>query len=159
MNWSQRQSRAMPLMCFSQSLGQHRAGLHVLPLGGACNAPGIDCPRVETQPYRLSWADPDCTGTGEAPKHLLYTDHIIAWGNTAEVVFEKGKKIIQNFLKASSAIKQRKVKGPALEILFVGVKWKDGCRQIPVDVVDTITALSPPTSKKETQAFSGAGGL
>ncbi|KAK4830602.1 hypothetical protein QYF61_012028 [Mycteria americana] len=32
---------------------------------------------------------------GKAPEHLQYIDDIIVWGNTAEDVFEKGKKIIQ----------------------------------------------------------------
>ncbi|GAB0190241.1 hypothetical protein GRJ2_001489400 [Grus japonensis] len=50
---------------------------------------------------------------GEAPEHLQYIDDIIIWGNTAEEVFEKGKKIIKILLKASFAIKRSKVKGPA----------------------------------------------
>ncbi|KAK4828826.1 hypothetical protein QYF61_000883 [Mycteria americana] len=48
---------------------------------------------------------------GEAPEHLQYLDDIIVWGNTAEEVFEKGKKIVQILLKAGFAIKQSKVKG------------------------------------------------
>ncbi|KAK4811029.1 hypothetical protein QYF61_015733 [Mycteria americana] len=43
---------------------------------------------------------------GEAPEHLQYIDDIIVWGNTAEEVFEKGKKIVQILLKAGFAIKQ-----------------------------------------------------
>ncbi|KAK4811041.1 hypothetical protein QYF61_015745 [Mycteria americana] len=70
---------------------------------------------------------------GEAPEHLQYIDDIIVWGNTAEEVFEKGKKIVQILLKAGFAIKQRKVKGPAQEIQFLGIKWQDGCRQIPME--------------------------
>ncbi|GAB0202664.1 hypothetical protein GRJ2_002732000 [Grus japonensis] len=42
---------------------------------------------------------------GEAPKHLQYIDDIIVWGNSAEEVSEKGKKIIQILLKAGFAIK------------------------------------------------------
>ncbi|KAK4826420.1 hypothetical protein QYF61_008953 [Mycteria americana] len=45
---------------------------------------------------------------GEAPEHLQYIDDIIMWGNTAEEVVEKGKKIVQILLKAGFAIKQRK---------------------------------------------------
>ncbi|KAK4806966.1 hypothetical protein QYF61_027333 [Mycteria americana] len=90
---------------------------------------------------------------GEAPEHLQYIDDIIVWGNTAEEVFEKGKKIVQILLKAGFAIKQSKVKGPAQEIQFLGIKWQDGRHQIPMDVINKITAMSPPTSKKETQAF------
>ncbi|RMC20855.1 hypothetical protein DUI87_01708 [Hirundo rustica rustica] len=71
-------------------------------------------------------------------------------------VFEKGEKIIQILLKAGFAIKQSKVKGPAREIQFLGVKWQDGRQQIPTEVINKITAMSPPTSKKETQAFLGA---
>ncbi|KAK4811001.1 hypothetical protein QYF61_014473 [Mycteria americana] len=97
---------------------------------------------------------------GEAPEHLQYIDDIIMWGNTAEEeFFEKGKKIVQILLKASFAIKQRKVKGPAQEIQFLGIKWQDGRRQIPMDVINKITAMSPPTSKKETQAFLGVVGF
>ncbi|KAK4810858.1 hypothetical protein QYF61_008830 [Mycteria americana] len=43
---------------------------------------------------------------GEAPEHLQYIDDIILWGNTAEEVFEKAKKIVQILLKASFATKQ-----------------------------------------------------
>ncbi|KAK4823344.1 hypothetical protein QYF61_001621 [Mycteria americana] len=45
---------------------------------------------------------------GEAPEHLQYIDDIIVWGNTAEEVFEKEKKIVQILLKAGFAIKQSK---------------------------------------------------
>ncbi|KFQ62640.1 hypothetical protein N334_13704, partial [Pelecanus crispus] len=92
---------------------------------------------------------------GEAPEHLQYTDDIIKWGNTAEKAFEKGKKIVQILLKAGFAIKQSKAKGPAQEIQFSGIEWQDGRRQIPMDVINKIPAISPPTSKKETQAFLG----
>ncbi|GAB0198638.1 hypothetical protein GRJ2_002329200 [Grus japonensis] len=42
---------------------------------------------------------------GEAPEHLQYIDDIIVWGNSAEEVSEKGKKIIQILLQAGFAIK------------------------------------------------------
>ncbi|RMB97385.1 hypothetical protein DUI87_26113 [Hirundo rustica rustica] len=74
-------------------------------------------------------------------------------------VFEKGKKIIQILLGAGFAIKKSKVKGPAHEIQFLGIKWQDGRRQIPTEVINKITAMSPPTNKKETQAFLGAIGF
>ncbi|RMC09799.1 hypothetical protein DUI87_13586 [Hirundo rustica rustica] len=96
---------------------------------------------------------------GEALEHLQYIDDIIVWGNMAMEVFEKGEKIIQILLKAGFAIKQSKVKGPAREIQFLGVKWQDGRRQIPTEVINKITAMCPPTSKKETQAFLGAIGF
>ncbi|GAB0205249.1 hypothetical protein GRJ2_002990500 [Grus japonensis] len=95
---------------------------------------------------------------GEAPEHLQYIDDIIVWGNSAEVS-EKGKKIIQILLKASFAMKQSKVKGPAQEIQFLGIKWHDGWHQIPMDVINKIAAMSPPTNKKETQAFLGVVGF
>ncbi|GAB0208847.1 macrophage immunometabolism regulator [Grus japonensis] len=41
----------------------------------------------------------------EAPEHLQYIDDITVWGNTAEEVFEKGKKRVQIFLKAGFTIK------------------------------------------------------
>ncbi|RMB93155.1 hypothetical protein DUI87_30477 [Hirundo rustica rustica] len=68
----------------------------------------------------------------EALEHLQYIDDIIVWGNTAMEVFEKGE-IIQILLKAGFAIKQGKVKGPAREIQFLGVKWQDGRWQIPTE--------------------------
>ncbi|TRZ08622.1 hypothetical protein HGM15179_018483 [Zosterops borbonicus] len=91
-----------------------------------------------------------------APEHLQYIDDIIVWGNTAAEVFEKGEKIIQILLKAGFAIKKSKVKGPARVIQFLGIKWEDGQRQIPTDVINKITIMSPPTNKKETHAFLGA---
>ncbi|KFO62884.1 hypothetical protein N302_11550, partial [Corvus brachyrhynchos] len=96
---------------------------------------------------------------GEAPEHLQYIDDIIEWGNTATEVFEKGEKIIQILLEAGFAIKKSKVKGPAREIQFLGVKWQDGRRQIPTEVINKTTAMSPPANKKETQAFLGAIGF
>ncbi|GAB0210275.1 hypothetical protein GRJ2_003493300 [Grus japonensis] len=62
---------------------------------------------------------------GEAPEHLQYIDDIIVWGNSAEQVSEKGKKIIQILLQAGFAIKQSKVKGPVQEIQFLGIKWQE----------------------------------
>ncbi|RMB93035.1 hypothetical protein DUI87_30541 [Hirundo rustica rustica] len=85
--------------------------------------------------------------------------NIIVWGNTAMEVFEKGEKIIQILLKAGFAIKKSEVKGPVREIQLLGVKWQDGRCQIPTKVINKITATSPPTNKKETQAFLGAIGF
>ncbi|KFQ47947.1 hypothetical protein N333_10188, partial [Nestor notabilis] len=90
---------------------------------------------------------------------LQCIDDIIMWGDTAEEVFEKGRKIIQILLKAGFAIKWSKVKGPAQEIQFLGMKWQDGRRQTPTDVINKITAMSPPTIKKETQALLGVVGF
>ncbi|GAB0208828.1 hypothetical protein GRJ2_003348500 [Grus japonensis] len=45
----------------------------------------------------------------EAPEHLQYIDDIIVWGNSAEEVSEKGKKIIQILLQAGFAIKPKKL--------------------------------------------------
>ncbi|GAB0199275.1 hypothetical protein GRJ2_002392900 [Grus japonensis] len=42
---------------------------------------------------------------GEAPEHLQYIDDVIVWGNSAEEVSEKGKKIIQILLQAGFTIK------------------------------------------------------
>ncbi|TRZ08938.1 hypothetical protein HGM15179_018168 [Zosterops borbonicus] len=67
------------------------------------------------------------------------------WGNTAAEVFEKGKEIIQILLEASFTIKKNKVKGPAREIQFLGVKWQDGQYQIPTDVINKITAIQIET--------------
>ena len=51
------------------------------------------------------------------------------------------------------------MKGPAQEFQFLGVKWQDGRRHIPTDVVNKITAMSLPTNKKETQSFLGVVGF
>ncbi|KAJ7414275.1 hypothetical protein BTVI_41402 [Pitangus sulphuratus] len=80
-------------------------------------------------------------------------------GVITEEVFEKGEKIIQILLKASFATKQSKIKGPAQEIQFLGVKWQDGCRKTPMDLVNKIETTFLETSKKETQAFLGTVGF
>ncbi|GAB0204352.1 hypothetical protein GRJ2_002900800 [Grus japonensis] len=49
---------------------------------------------------------------GEAPEHLQDIDDIIVWGNSAEEVSEKGKKIIQILLQAGFAIKRPGENGP-----------------------------------------------
>ncbi|KFQ82077.1 hypothetical protein N335_03381, partial [Phaethon lepturus] len=90
---------------------------------------------------------------GDAPEHLKYIDDIIVWGNKAEEVFEKGKRVVQILLKSGFAIKKSNVKGPAQEIHFLGIKWQDGHRHFPMDVVNKIATMSPPANKKETQAF------
>ncbi|RMC18200.1 hypothetical protein DUI87_05081 [Hirundo rustica rustica] len=95
----------------------------------------------------------------EASKHLQYIDDIIVWGNTAGKVFKKGEKIIQILLKDGFTMKLNIVKGPAQQIQFLGVKWQDGCCPIPTDIINKITAMCPPTNKKETQAFLGAIGF
>ncbi|KFQ76069.1 hypothetical protein N337_08088, partial [Phoenicopterus ruber ruber] len=93
---------------------------------------------------------------GEPPKHLPYIGDIIVWGNTAEEMFEKQRRIIQI---AGFATNQSKVKGPAQEIQFLGIKWQDGRCHIPRDVIHKIIAMSPPTNKKETQTFLGVMGF
>ncbi|GAB0206700.1 hypothetical protein GRJ2_003135600 [Grus japonensis] len=95
----------------------------------------------------------------DAPEHLQYIDDIIMWGNKAEEVFEKGKRVIQILLKAGFMIKKSKVKGPAQEIQFLGIKWQDGHHHVPMDVVNKIATMSPPANKKETQAFLGLVGF
>ncbi|KFQ36702.1 hypothetical protein N332_01047, partial [Mesitornis unicolor] len=96
---------------------------------------------------------------GGAPDHLQYINDIIVWSNTAEEVFKKGEMIIEILLKAGFAIKRSKVKGPARDIQFLGVKWQEGRRQIPVDTITKITAMSRPTKRQETQAFLGTVGF
>ena len=96
-------------------------------------------------------------GQGGVPEHLQYIDDTAVWGDTAEEVCMKAQGIIQILPQAGSATKQSKVKGPAQK--FLGMKWQDGRYHIPADVIDKITAVSPPTSKKETQSFLGAVGF
>ncbi|NXM68002.1 POL2 protein, partial [Serilophus lunatus] len=96
---------------------------------------------------------------GGAPEHLQCIDDIVVWGDTVEETFEKGQKIIKILLDAGFAIKCSKVKGPAREVQFLGVKRQDGCHQIPTEVINKITSMSPLKSKKETQSFLGAIGF
>ena len=97
--------------------------------------------------------------TFTAPEHLQYIDDIVVWGHTAAEIFKKRKQIILILLQAGFAIKRSKVKGSAQEIQFLGVKWQDGHRHIPADVIEKITAMSPPTNKTETQSFLGVVGF
>lgn len=76
-------------------------------------------------------------------------------GDTAEGVFEKDKKIIDNLLEDDFALKRHKVKGAAREIQFLGVLWQDGCHHLPLDMVNKIATMVQPINKKETQAFLG----
>ncbi|GAB0208294.1 hypothetical protein GRJ2_003295100 [Grus japonensis] len=100
---------------------------------------------------------------GEAPEHLQYIEDITVWGNSAEEVSEKGKKIIQILLQAGFAIKPSKVKRPAQEIQILGIRWHDGHRQIPMDGqsqwISKIAAMSPLTNKKEPQTYLGVVGF
>ena len=84
---------------------------------------------------------------------------ILLCGAIQQKMFLRGEQIIQILLQAGFAVKRSKVKGPAQEIQFLGVKWQDGRRHIPMDVVDKITAMSSPTNKKETQSFLGIVGF
>ncbi|KAJ7408136.1 hypothetical protein BTVI_60726 [Pitangus sulphuratus] len=73
-------------------------------------------------------------------------------------VFEKGEKIIQILLKAGFTIKKSKVKGPAKEIQFLGVKWQDG-RQDSNRHHQYNCSNGSTDKQKETQAFLGAIGF
>ncbi|RMB88695.1 hypothetical protein DUI87_34935 [Hirundo rustica rustica] len=90
-------------------------------------------PGVEAQPTICHGLIQAALEKSEALEHLQYIDDIIVGGNTAAEVFEKGKEIIQILLEAGFAIKKSKVKGPAHEIQFLGVKWQDGRQQIPTE--------------------------
>lgn len=71
---------------------------------------------------------------GEAPECLQYIDDII-WGCIAEEVFERRKKVIHTLLEGSFALKQRKVKGPALEIQFLGIQRQNRHHQFLMNVM------------------------
>ncbi|RMC03405.1 hypothetical protein DUI87_20602 [Hirundo rustica rustica] len=70
-------------------------------------------------------------------------------------VFEEGEKIIQILLEAGFAIEKNKVKGPAREIQFLGVKWQDGWRQIPTEAINK----SGPDVKNVLYSAAGNNGL
>ncbi|GAB0189164.1 hypothetical protein GRJ2_001381700 [Grus japonensis] len=69
---------------------------------------------------------------GEPPEHLQYIDDIIVWGNSAEEVSEKGKKIIQILLQAGFTIKRKDEKPYAFftdgscRIVGKHRRWKAG---------------------------------
>ncbi|GAB0209595.1 hypothetical protein GRJ2_003425200 [Grus japonensis] len=75
---------------------------------------------------------------GEAPEHLQYIDDIIVWGNSAEEVSEKGKKIIQILLQAGFAIKRSKKK----KDFKWGPEQRQAFEQIKQEIVHAI-ALGP----------------
>ncbi|PKU33224.1 hypothetical protein llap_16472 [Limosa lapponica baueri] len=66
---------------------------------------------------------------------------------------------VPDMLQLHYELESKEVKGPAQEIQFLAIKWQDGRRQIPKDVINKITAMSPPTNKKETQTFLGIVGF
>ncbi|RMC09645.1 hypothetical protein DUI87_13431 [Hirundo rustica rustica] len=128
----------------SVRLHMDRSGVHL----------ELIAPGVETQPQRLPWTDPRLHWKRVRLRNIYSTSMSALWGgNTAMKVFEKRGKIIQILLEASFTIKKSKVKGPAREIQFLGVKWQNGHCQIPTEVINKITVMSPPTKKKETPAF------
>ena len=51
------------------------------------------------------------------------------------------------------------MKGPVQEIQFLAIKWQDRYHHIPADVIDKVTAMSPPTDKEEKQSFLGVVGF
>ncbi|XP_064258549.1 uncharacterized protein LOC135289121 isoform X5 [Passer domesticus] len=96
---------------------------------------------------------------GDAPERLQRIHVIIVWGTEAEEVFEKGKRLVQNVLVAEFAIKKSKVKGPAWDNKFLGVKWQDDRCHVPMDVVKGIGTMSSPAKKMETPSFVGCLGF
>ncbi|GAB0203181.1 hypothetical protein GRJ2_002783700 [Grus japonensis] len=143
----------------SQFLWQQNAGHSLFSCGGVFNAPGINCPRGGNSPTICHGLIQTALEKGDAPEHLQYIDDIIVWGNKAEEVFEKGKRVIQILPKAGFTTKNSKVKGPAQEIQFLGIKCQRGPCHVPMDVVNKIATMSPPAKKKETQAFLGLVGF
>ncbi|GAB0205217.1 hypothetical protein GRJ2_002987300 [Grus japonensis] len=80
---------------------------------------------------------------GEAPEHLQYIDDIIVWGNSAEEVSEKGKKIIQILLQAGFAIKRR--------ILEVITDWPEGKDFGMLPEEEVMRAEEAPPNNKLTE--------
>lgn len=118
------------------------------------NTPGIDCHQVWKHiPTICHGLIQTALEQGEAPEHLQYIDNIIVWGNTAEEVFEKEKRIIQILLKVVFAIRKTKVKGPAQEIQILGIKCQDGHHHIPMDMFTKVTTICPSTNKKRKKLF------
>ncbi|KFO84927.1 hypothetical protein N320_08116, partial [Buceros rhinoceros silvestris] len=100
----------------------------------------------------------DLLEKSRAPEHLQYVDDIIMWGDVDTEVFEKGRKIIKILVEAGFTIMRSDVKGPAREVTFLGMKFQGGRRRIPVDVVNEIMAVPPPSSEEEVEAFLGLVG-
>lgn len=68
---------------------------------------------------------------------------------------KRKKENSSNPSEGSFAIMQSKLKGPVQNIQSLGIKWQGLCNQIPSDVINKITAMSPLANKKETQPFLG----
>ncbi|GAB0208545.1 hypothetical protein GRJ2_003320200 [Grus japonensis] len=79
---------------------------------------------------------------------MQYIDDIIVWGNTAEEVFEKGRRIIQILLRPSFAIKRRNPDRPG--ILEVITDWPEG-QNFRVSPEDVIHAEEAPLYNKLTE--------
>ena len=76
---------------------------------------------------------------------------IVVLGNTAVEILERERENT-NPSVSWFAIKQNEVKRLALKIQFQGITWQNVRCHIP-GVINKITAMSLPTSKKETQSF------
>lgn len=155
MKWSQRQLSSMPRLIWP-------VHFFLLCLAAECNHSLLSHGEVSNTPEPAApWQHSlaICHGLiqtlleqGEGPDHLKYIDDIV-WSSAAEKVSEKRKRIIQILLKADLAINQIRVKGPAQEIQFWGMKWQDGCHHMPMDVINKRTSVFPSANKKETQAL------
>lgn len=147
-------------MHFSPFLCQQSAGHSLLPPGGVCSTPGTHCPRGgnTVPPFAMDWS-------------RLHWKRMRLWNLCSTLITSLNGGIqLGEFLRKERgsfrfsrklffSIKPSKVQGPAQEMQFLGVKWRDGRCQIPTDVIKTIPAVSPPTSKKERQVFLGAMGF
>lgn len=58
--------------------------------------------------------------------------------------------------RENNAVQESKVKEPAQEIQFFRIKWQDGHRHLPMDMINKITAVF---SEKGTQPFLGGVGF
>lgn len=67
-------------------------------------------------------------------------------GERGRGAFRERRKEIQTLLKAGCSINQGKVKEPAEEIQFLGMKCQDAHHQIPMDTINKISVMSPQTA-------------
>jgi len=79
----------------------------------------------------------------EAPKYLQYIDYIIVWGNTSEEVFEREKNNTDSFESWFCHKPKQDQRTCTGDPVFRSKM------AVPMDVINKITAVSPPTEKKK----------
>nr|XP_033785733.1 uncharacterized protein LOC117353657 [Geotrypetes seraphini] len=88
-----------------------------------------------------------------------YIDDILIQGNTEKEVADALALVVETMRQAGWEINPKKVQGPAQTVVFLGIKWSKGCREVIEKVKQKIVNFPSPQSKKQTQAFIGLFGF